>query len=71
VDVLGEGHEQVVFCSDPESGLRAIIAIHSTAVGPALGGTLLVNAGYPGLGIGVAGFGAVAALFFWRIRVAR
>ncbi len=33
------GHEQVAFCSDPASGLRAIIAIHSTALGPALGGT--------------------------------
>jgi valine dehydrogenase (NAD+) len=33
------GHEQVVFCSDPESGLKAIIAIYSTALGPALGGT--------------------------------
>jgi valine dehydrogenase (NAD+) len=32
-------HEQVVFCSDPASGLRAIIAIYSTALGPALGGT--------------------------------
>jgi valine dehydrogenase (NAD+) len=39
VDVLGSGHEQVVFCSDPASGLRAIIAIYSTALGPALGGT--------------------------------
>jgi valine dehydrogenase (NAD+) len=39
VDVLGSGHEQVVFCSDPESGLRAVIAIYSTALGPALGGT--------------------------------
>jgi valine dehydrogenase (NAD+) len=39
VDVLGSGHEQVVFCSDAESGLRAVIAIHSTALGPALGGT--------------------------------
>jgi valine dehydrogenase (NAD+) len=39
VDVLGSGHEQVVFCSDPASGLRAVIAIHSTALGPALGGT--------------------------------
>jgi valine dehydrogenase (NAD+) len=34
-----EGHEQVVFCADEASGLRAIIAIHSTALGPALGGT--------------------------------
>jgi len=33
------GHEQVVFCSDPAAGLRAIIAIYSTALGPALGGT--------------------------------
>jgi valine dehydrogenase (NAD+) len=33
------GHEQVVYCSDEPSGLRAIIAIHSTALGPALGGT--------------------------------
>ncbi|MDT3445013.1 MULTISPECIES: Glu/Leu/Phe/Val dehydrogenase [unclassified Pseudofrankia] len=35
----GAEHEQVVFCSDPTSGLRAIIAIYSTALGPALGGT--------------------------------
>ena len=34
-----EGHEQVVFCSDPTTGLRAIVAIHSTILGPALGGT--------------------------------
>ena len=33
------GHEQVVFCQDPPSGLRAIIAVYSTALGPALGGT--------------------------------
>jgi valine dehydrogenase (NAD+) len=33
------GHEQVVFCQDPQTGLRAIIAIYSTALGPALGGT--------------------------------
>src|SRR5690625_1326007 len=32
-------HEQVVFCRHQPSGLRAIIAIHSTALGPALGGT--------------------------------
>jgi valine dehydrogenase (NAD+) len=35
----GTGHEQVVFCQDAGSGLRAIIAIYSTALGPALGGT--------------------------------
>jgi valine dehydrogenase (NAD+) len=33
------GHEQVVYCQDEPSGLRAIIAIYSTALGPALGGT--------------------------------
>ncbi len=32
-------HEQVVFCADEASGLRAIIGIYSTALGPALGGT--------------------------------
>jgi valine dehydrogenase (NAD+) len=32
-------HEQVVFCQDKQSGLRAIIGIYSTALGPALGGT--------------------------------
>jgi valine dehydrogenase (NAD+) len=33
------GHEQVIFCQDRASGLRAIIAIYSTALGPSLGGT--------------------------------
>ena len=37
--LAGTGHEQVVSCADPQTGLRAIIAIHSTALGPALGGT--------------------------------
>ena len=32
------GHEQVVFCHNPETGLRAIVAIHDTTLGPALGG---------------------------------
>jgi len=32
-------HEQVVFNHDPETGLRAIVAIHDTTLGPALGGT--------------------------------
>lgn len=35
----GPDHEQVVFCHDPASGLRAIVAIYSTALGPSLGGT--------------------------------
>src|SRR5690606_23231383 len=33
------GHDHVVCCSDERSGLYAIIAIHSTALGPSLGGT--------------------------------
>ncbi|HEV7369604.1 Glu/Leu/Phe/Val dehydrogenase [Arenibaculum sp.] len=33
-----DNHEQVVFAADPETGLRAIIAIHDTTRGPALGG---------------------------------
>src|SRR2546423_12666680 len=34
-----DGHEEVVFFHDPPTGLRAIVAIHSTTLGPALGGT--------------------------------
>jgi leucine dehydrogenase len=37
------GHEQVVFCSEPAVGLRAIIAIHDTTLGPALGGVRMWN----------------------------
>jgi leucine dehydrogenase len=33
-----EGYEQVVRCHDPQSGLRALISIHNTTLGPALGG---------------------------------
>ncbi|MBL4707332.1 MAG: Glu/Leu/Phe/Val dehydrogenase [Flavobacteriales bacterium] len=36
-------HEQVVFCQDKSSGLKAIIAIHNTTLGPALGGTRMWN----------------------------
>jgi leucine dehydrogenase len=36
-------HEQVVFCHDPHSKLKAIIAIHNTTLGPALGGTRMWN----------------------------
>lgn len=37
------GHEEVVFCHDASVGLKAIIAIHNTALGPALGGTRMWN----------------------------
>lgn len=33
------GHQKLVFCNDQETGLKAIIAIHDTTLGPALGGT--------------------------------
>ncbi len=33
------GHEQIVFCNDEDTGLKAIIGIHNTVLGPALGGT--------------------------------
>jgi len=36
-------HEQVVFCYDEPTGLKAIIAIHNTVLGPALGGTRMWN----------------------------
>lgn len=36
-------HEQIVFCYDRKTGLKAIIAIHSTALGPALGGVRMVS----------------------------
>ncbi|UII33834.1 leucine dehydrogenase [Fulvivirga ulvae] len=53
VERVGEGsvfgglaklnHEQVVFCHDQATGLKAIIGIHNTVLGPALGGTRMWN----------------------------
>ena len=42
-DLENYGHEQVVFFHDKESGLKAIIGIHSTVLGPALGGCRMWN----------------------------
>jgi leucine dehydrogenase len=40
IERMGEhDHEQVLFCNDRTTGLRAIIAVHDTTLGPALGGT--------------------------------
>jgi leucine dehydrogenase len=36
-------HEQIVFCNDNATGLKAIIAIHNTILGPSLGGTRMWN----------------------------
>jgi leucine dehydrogenase len=38
-----DNHEQIVFCNDKETGLKAIIGIHDTTLGPALGGTRMWN----------------------------
>ena len=42
-EVSKMGHEQVVFCHDEPTGLKAIIGIHNTILGPALGGTRMWN----------------------------
>jgi leucine dehydrogenase len=36
-------HEQIVFCNDKDTGLKAIIGIHNSVMGPALGGTRMFN----------------------------
>ena len=42
-EMQNNDHEQIVFCQDNASGLKAIIAIHNTTLGPALGGTRMWN----------------------------
>ena len=43
-DLLEEyDYEQLVFCQDKDTGLKAIICIHDTTLGPALGGTRIWN----------------------------
>lgn len=42
-DLVNYGHEQVSFFQDKESGLKAIVGIHSTVLGPALGGCRMWN----------------------------
>lgn len=37
--IKNDNHEQIVFCNDDKIGLKAIIGIHSTVLGPAIGGT--------------------------------
>lgn len=44
VETIFQGeHEQVVFFTDPVSGLKSIVAIHNTQLGPALGGCRMWN----------------------------
>lgn len=44
-DLSNMEHEQIVFCSKPEAGLKAIIAIHDTTLGPSLGGVRMWDYG--------------------------
>jgi leucine dehydrogenase len=41
--IAQSGHEQVVYCHNKDAGLKAIIAIHNTVLGPALGGLRMWN----------------------------
>ena len=41
--MLANNHEQILFCNDNATGLKAIIAIHNTVLGPSLGGTRMWN----------------------------
>ncbi|WP_411894400.1 Glu/Leu/Phe/Val family dehydrogenase [Winogradskyella sp. A2] len=40
-----DNHEQIIFCNDKDTGLKAIIGIHNTVLGPALGGTRMMQYG--------------------------
>ena len=42
-NMVSMDHEQVLFCQDRATGLKAIIAVHNTVLGPALGGTRMWN----------------------------
>ncbi len=41
--IKNDNHEQLVFCNDESLGLKAIIGIHNTVLGPAIGGTRMWN----------------------------
>ena len=42
-DFYEMGHERILICQDEKTGLKAIVAVHSTVCGPALGGTRMWN----------------------------
>ena len=42
-NMTDQGHEQVVYFNDPRVGLKAIVAIHDTTLGPSLGGCRMWN----------------------------
>ena len=41
--IFNQDHEQIVYCSDNDLGLKAIIGIHDTTLGPSIGGTRMWN----------------------------
>jgi leucine dehydrogenase len=41
--MLARDHEKIIYYSDRDSGLKAIVALHNTVLGPALGGTRIMN----------------------------
>ena len=41
--IFNQDHEQIVYCSDKDLGLQAIIGIHDTTLGPSIGGTRMWN----------------------------
>jgi len=42
-NVANMGHENILYCHDEETGLKAIVAVHDTTLGPAIGGTRFYN----------------------------
>ncbi|MFJ1666305.1 Glu/Leu/Phe/Val dehydrogenase dimerization domain-containing protein [Streptomyces bottropensis] len=67
VTYTGCGAEQVVLCQDRASGLKAVIAIHSTALGPALGGTRFYPYATRGV-VGLVEVGRGSSRFQCRLR---
>jgi len=65
---VAPGYEQVVVCDDPESGLSAVIAIHDTTFGPALGGCRMWP--YDGLDAAVADALRLSAGMTWKAALA-
>ena len=43
IEKHGDNHEQIVYCRNKDLGLKAIIAVHNTTLGPSLGGTRMWN----------------------------
>src|SRR5690606_21161327 len=41
--LYAEGHQNLVFCNDPSVGLKAIVAIHDTTLGQAIGGVRMLH----------------------------